>query len=534
MTACAIVLSTQLAIGDDSPAEPESPQPENQPATESMTRGPLHVALAEVHVEDPLPGLMVDKQPPEPMEETRPPHGPEGEDLEWIPGYWGWDEDREDFVWISGLWRRRPPGREWVPGYWNATDGGWQWVSGYWGLAENEAPDNLPTPPKSPEAGPAAEAPNDDSFYVPGHWARQQDDYLWKAGFWAPIQKSWVWVPNGYLWTPRGCVFRPGYWDYLPHKRGVLYAPIGFRDPLRIPPGYRVVPSCVIDLGPSFFVHLFIRPSYCHYYFGDYYAARYRSRSIIAWPTLGSISHRYDPLYAHFSCGSYRHSFLPRVHGWHSYFGQHHDVRPARTLAEQALRRGKHDEYVRAMTTLGRPCYDYFRERLDLSRTLPYGTAYGFGSESRVRHGFRRPLSAHSDALDSRRTDQIRRAVEHQLRLRSVSPSLTHRDPMQEFYRRQYEEVTRGARRTVGAPRVPHFSGNRSVHPGATSSRRAASSDPTGALGAASRPGRVATPSASRSAGASSRMSASPSAGRGSSALSGRSASARGAIGGRP
>ena len=47
-----------------------------------------------------------------------------GDNVVWIPGYWSWDDSRNDFLWVSGIWRNLPPGRQWVPGYWSEAAGG--------------------------------------------------------------------------------------------------------------------------------------------------------------------------------------------------------------------------------------------------------------------------------------------------------------------------------------------------------------------------------------------------------------------------
>ena len=44
-------------------------------------------------------------EPPEPIEELPPEYRPDGDNVRWIPGYWAWDDERQDFLWISGLWR---------------------------------------------------------------------------------------------------------------------------------------------------------------------------------------------------------------------------------------------------------------------------------------------------------------------------------------------------------------------------------------------------------------------------------------------
>src|SRR6186997_3251385 len=83
-----------------------------------LTRGPVHEAFAETVTFDPEPGLVAPRAPPDPIEELPPAQRPQGDNVAWIPGYFAWDDDREDFLWVSGIWRALPPGREWVPGYW--------------------------------------------------------------------------------------------------------------------------------------------------------------------------------------------------------------------------------------------------------------------------------------------------------------------------------------------------------------------------------------------------------------------------------
>src|SRR5581483_1636341 len=123
-----------LAVGRTQAQDP-LPPPEPQPAqvapepqgVEVLTRGPVHEAFAEPVVFDPQPRPIVPKAPPPPIDELPPDQKPEGDQVQWIPGYWSWDDERDDFIWISGLWRLPPPGRQWVPGYWNQVEGGYQW-----------------------------------------------------------------------------------------------------------------------------------------------------------------------------------------------------------------------------------------------------------------------------------------------------------------------------------------------------------------------------------------------------------------------
>ena len=101
-----------------------------------LTRGPVHEAFAETVTFDPEPGIVVPKAPPAAIEEVPPEQRPEGANVAWIPGYWGWDDERNDFLWVSGIWRDLPPGRQWVPGYWGKSAQGYQWTSGYWADAQ--------------------------------------------------------------------------------------------------------------------------------------------------------------------------------------------------------------------------------------------------------------------------------------------------------------------------------------------------------------------------------------------------------------
>ncbi|HOI54246.1 MAG TPA: hypothetical protein PLP01_03265, partial [Phycisphaerae bacterium] len=79
-----------------------------------LTRGPLHEAYGELVAYNPQPGILIAKAPPAPVEELPPEMKPAGSNVTWIPGYWWWDEELNDFIWISGLWRDAPPECEWV------------------------------------------------------------------------------------------------------------------------------------------------------------------------------------------------------------------------------------------------------------------------------------------------------------------------------------------------------------------------------------------------------------------------------------
>ena len=263
-----------------------------------LTRGPVHEGFAETVTFDPEPGIVVPKAPPAAIEELPPDQKPEGANVAWIPGYWGWDDERSDFLWVSGIWRALPPGRQWVPGYWGKSGQGFQWTSGYWADAKVSEVEYLPEPPETVEAGPNIAAPSADSTWLPGSWVWHERRYAWRPGFWATVQPDWVWVPDHYVWAPRGYVFVDGYWDYSIGRRGVLFAPVYFNRGIYARPGFSYSPATVIDLG-VFASHLFLRPRYQHYYFGDYYAASYQNAGFYPWFSYQSSRYGYDPIYAH-------------------------------------------------------------------------------------------------------------------------------------------------------------------------------------------------------------------------------------------
>ena len=262
-----------------------------------LASGPVHEAFAEAVTLDPEEGIWAPMAPPERIEEIPPREKPEG-DVQWIPGYWAWDDELNDFIWVSGIWRVAPPGRQWIPGYWNPGPDGYQWISGYWAAADEEEVAYLPEPPESVEIGPNSNAPSPNYVWIPGCWEWYYGRYAWRPGYWAKAQTDWMWVPAHYVWTPRGYVFIRGYWDYTVSHRGVLFAPVYFTPRVSVGFRYWFSPGFAIDL-TIFDDALFLRPRYHHYYFGDYYAPKYYKRGIYPWFSLHARRVAYDPIYAH-------------------------------------------------------------------------------------------------------------------------------------------------------------------------------------------------------------------------------------------
>jgi hypothetical protein len=302
---------------------------------EVLTRGPVHEAFAETVTYDPEPGIVVTIAPPESIKELPPDQRPDGVNVDWIPGYWAWDDERNDFLWISGVWRALPPGREWVPGYWGRTKQGFQWTSGYWADSQASEIEYLPEPPETLEVGPNLSSPSMDHSWIPGTWVWHQDRYAWRPGYWMTVQSDWDWIPAHYVWAPRGYVFVDGYWDYSVQRRGVLFAPVYVKSSVYARPGFTYSPATVISLS-VFSDHLFVRPRYNHYYFGDYYAPSYRNTGFYASFSFNSTRRGYDPIYVQ---QRWQHRQDPewgrRVVANFSYRRDHQDARPFRTLAAQ-------------------------------------------------------------------------------------------------------------------------------------------------------------------------------------------------------
>jgi len=313
---------------------PQAPQAA-QEGVEVMARGPVHEAFAEPTEVRPQASPLVPRQPPEPIEELPPNQRPEGENVQWIPGYWGWDSDQNDFLWVSGIWRVPPPGQQWVPGHWQQVEGGWHWVAGFWAPADLQDLQYVPMPPPSVDQGPSAPAPDDNSTFVPGCWVYRESRFMWRPGFWTGYRPGWVWIPAHYIWTPSGCLFVEGYWDHPFDARGLLFAPVRLAARLLGRPGWAFTPNYVVQ--PDFLMSaLFVNPSASHYYFGDYFDPRYTQAGFVPWLDYRIGRSAYDPNFNY-----YRLAFA-RQGGWERGMRNLYQARfqgdiprPPRTWAQQ-------------------------------------------------------------------------------------------------------------------------------------------------------------------------------------------------------
>ncbi len=434
------VVSDLPSPQDESLPPIQGPLEEIKP--EIMMRGPLHEAFADAHQADPKPNPVINRQPPELIKELPPEFKPEGKNVEWVPGYWAFDEDQDDFIWISGLWRDIPPNQRWVPGYWEEAENGFRWIPGFWTGEEEQQLNYLPTPPQSLDLGPSTAAPSDDYFYCPGNWEYRGQNYVWRTGHWQPRVENWIWIPARYIWTPRGCVFRPGYWDHEFDNRGTLFAPVYFQRPPQVFANYSYTPNYCMNTGADFLVHLFVRPNCNSYFFGNWYGNSYANRGYRSWVSPASHFRAYDPLLSHYNCNRYRYGQTNLV-GWinqqHRHYAANQSYRPRLTYSAQInLARGKHDhrhdDYYRRATyarhyqdEIGRKA-----ERINRSKSLS-----GKRNDKKyVRIDNRDRHDHQQDAIDRIRNSRKKnerpadRHVQSKDRLNPNRPTAKPRDPV--------------------------------------------------------------------------------------------------------
>lgn len=172
---------------------------------------------------DPTQKKIVQKAPPAPIVET-PPSKPMNEAI-WIPGYWAWIPEKNDYAWICGVWRKPPPNMQWILGSWEKVDGGWVFAKGFWHLKPLSQLSYIQKAPPALIQDNIGDAQEGQSFWVPGYWEYSDatGSYGWLKGKWEPFNQNYVLSPACYVWRPSGYVFVPLYWDYPLDQRGYAY-----------------------------------------------------------------------------------------------------------------------------------------------------------------------------------------------------------------------------------------------------------------------------------------------------------------------
>jgi hypothetical protein len=323
---------------------------------EVLTRGPVHEAFARPVILKQEEGLLAPRRPPADLSEDPPDERPLDSGAVWVPGYWSWDADWNDFVWVSGCWRIAPPNTYWVPGYWTPMSDGWQWVAGFWATTSTPEIVYLPAPPAIADLEPPEPAAVADRLWVPPCYYWIEDQYVLRRGYWLAPQPNWVWVPSHYVWTPRGYVFVPGHWDYRLDRRGVLFAPVRVPRALYLRPRYVFSPTIVLDIGPLT-LNLFAYPRYRHFFFGDYYDTTYLRLGIYPRFECVRLTAWYDPIYVH-DRWSHRRSdprWDDRERREYERRRDDRDLRPPRTYREMETRLLKVPETRRPELQIAQP-----------------------------------------------------------------------------------------------------------------------------------------------------------------------------------
>lgn len=282
LTVSSTLLVATIAQDPPKANPPVDTKPDKLPdGVQIENRGPVHEAFANpgAQTRGGLEGSTAPKAPPPQVPEIPPDEKPTGENVTWIPGYWQFDNEKKDFIWVSGFYRNAPPGRTWAAGEWKVENGQHRYIPGYWKLSnESSWRIDLPEPPQSVEAGPNVPAPHKDAQWIPGHWVHRNDNYAWQPGYWGEVEDNMVWMPGQYTYTGSGYRYVTGYWDYCLEDRGLLFAPVFFTRPLWLTPGWAYQPCFGINIGfgggwgwgwGGFYDNLYIGPGCGSFWFGN-------------------------------------------------------------------------------------------------------------------------------------------------------------------------------------------------------------------------------------------------------------------------
>jgi hypothetical protein len=223
--------------------------PKGQPLdTRVASSGPIHEAFAAPRPSSLDAPPLVEKAPPKPLKEEIPDEKPEGDNVQWIPGYWDHDAAAGNFVWVSGVWRIPPPARQWAAGYWVKADNQWRRQPGFWAaFNETDKSQEVVYYPKPPEAkGENLDDAPANKVFAPGSWTYGASGYTWNPGQYVNAAPGWSWTAANYSWTPAGYTYTRGYWDYSFARRGLAYAPVTVPQGVRNVANYYYRPTRVI------------------------------------------------------------------------------------------------------------------------------------------------------------------------------------------------------------------------------------------------------------------------------------------------
>jgi hypothetical protein len=192
----------------------------------------------------------IPREPPYPINERIPPQT--DMQAEWVPGYWAWQDEINDFVWVSGVWRKPPPGHLWISGFWKKFEEGWVWIHGFWNrMSEANLHYIGIAPPDSIEED-VPPPPNEGYAWNPGYWhfAFNEHEYQWMPGSWEELDPNWILIPAHYIWRPGGYLLISPYWDWPLNERGKAYASVliekEYRYQATFEPAYIIEPQVLV------------------------------------------------------------------------------------------------------------------------------------------------------------------------------------------------------------------------------------------------------------------------------------------------
>jgi hypothetical protein len=215
-------------------SSPETVPKEKEPSKELSVR---HEAVMDSggNVADET---IVKQTPPEPKKESRASETHPDENSEWVPGYWKWDAEKNNYTWVPGTRRRTIPGMKWSPGRWITVPSGYEWSPGHWysesvttktagdtreTVIVREAPPALKEEVQPPPTGAGL-------VWIPGYWNYQGGGYAWIPGRWdRPLAENMVWVRPYWYRGAAGYAFIAGHWDYPAGSR-VLPGPASLNE----------------------------------------------------------------------------------------------------------------------------------------------------------------------------------------------------------------------------------------------------------------------------------------------------------------
>lgn len=364
----AILLAGVLVIGGQSPI---IGAPAEISRDRALPRGPIHESFAQPLRGAGTAGKAVSLTPPTMPVQAPATKKPAASAL-WLPGYWAWEPAAKEHVWVPGIWRISPPGMRWLPGYWGQTKNGWRWVRGFWFPANQSRLQYLPDPPP-PKEEPSSKA-SADRFTVPGYWNHTGSKYVWKQGYQAPFKAGWIWNPAHYVWTPRGSLFAPGYWDYAIERRGEALLPL---PAATAKTATSAMPARTLNRA-VFGEALFSDDGHGHFCFGDYFAANLAAAGLTPW--YAADEHEpVEPIYVY---ERWRHQGLEA--DWPAALAQRYRARRERADMRVQL--------MRSLVTTSAPRLDRDSRR----DTIP--AAQGYTQLAQVRQQFEMSGESANDA----------------------------------------------------------------------------------------------------------------------------------------